>query len=147
MPELAAYYTLIDPAGPRPVYTTPGAAAFDLSARETTDIAPHEIARIPTNVIMHIPDGYCLLVTVRSSTPARHGLLIPNAPGIIDRDYCGPTDEIMIQVLNFRDTATTIERGTRIAQALFVRSDQLHLIERMSPITAASRGGFGSTGE
>jgi dUTPase len=85
------------------------------------------------------------MVALRSSTPSRLGLIMPNAPGIIDRDYSGPQDEILVQVLNFTDTAVTVERGTRIAQAMFVRTDRLPLVFGAATITH-SRGGFGSTG-
>jgi dUTP pyrophosphatase len=136
---------LVDEDGPRPSYATAGSVAFDLAARETIVVQPGRIARIPTNVIVQIPDGYCLVVALRSSTPSRLGLLMPNAPGIIDRDYAGPHDEILVQVLNFTDTPVTVERGTRIAQAMFVRTDRLPLVFGGAPIPH-SRGGFGSTG-
>ena len=140
-----AWVSLVDEDGPRPGYATAGSVAFDLAARETIVVQPGRIARIPTNVIVQIPEGYCLLVALRSSTPSRLGLMMPNAPGIIDRDYAGPHDEILVQVLNFTATPVTVQRGTRLAQAMFVRADRLPLIFRDRPATP-SRGGFGSTG-
>jgi dUTP pyrophosphatase len=141
----AARVALVDESGPRPGYATAGSVAFDLAARETIVVQPGHIARIPTNVIVQIPDGYCLLVALRSSTPSRLGLIMPNAPAIIDRDFCGAHDELLVQVLNFTDNPVTVERGTRIAQAMFVRTDRLPLNFGERP-TTASRGGFGSTG-
>jgi dUTP pyrophosphatase len=140
-----AWVSLVDEAGPRPGYATEGSVAFDLAARESVVIPPRQIARIPTNVIVQIPEGYGLLVALRSSTPSRLGLLMPNAPAIIDRDFCGAHDELLVQVLNFTDTPVTVERGTRIAQAMFVCTDRLPLMIRDRP-TTPSRGGFGSTG-
>jgi dUTP pyrophosphatase len=140
-----AWVSLVDPDGPRPDYATEGAVAFDLAARESVVIQPRQIGRIPTNVIVQIPDGYCLLVALRSSTPSRLGLIMPNAPGIIDRDFAGPQDEILVQVLNITDGPVTVERGTRVAQAMFVRTDRLPLVFGGAPIPH-SRGGFGSTG-
>jgi dUTP pyrophosphatase len=137
--------SLVDEDGPRPGYATAGSVAFDLAARETTVVQPGHIARIPTNVIVQIPDGYCLVVSLRSSTPSRLGLMMPNAPGIIDRDYAGPQDEILVQVLNFTATPVTVERGTRLAQAMFVRTDRLPLVFAAAT-RQHSRGGFGSTG-
>jgi dUTP pyrophosphatase len=84
-------------------------------------------------------------ITLRSSTPSRLGLIMPNSPAIIDRDFCGAQDELLVQVLNFTDNPVTVERGTRIAQAMFVRTDRLPLVFGDGP-TTASRGGFGSTG-
>ena len=134
----------VDTSLPLPSYATAGSVGFDLFCREDTEIAPRTPGLIPTNVIVQTPAGYMLLVTMRSSTPRRKGLLIPHGVGIIDQDYCGEGDELFVQVYNFRDEAVTVKRGERIAQGIFV------------PIMRASwnevdemgqgRGGFGSTG-
>jgi dUTP pyrophosphatase len=134
----------IDNKLPLPTYATAGSVGFDLYCREDTEIAPRTIELIPGNVIVRIPQGYMLILTLRSSTPLRKGLLIPNGVGIIDQDYGGEGDELKVQVLNFREEAVTVKRGERIAQGIFV------------PITRATwnevdtmgkgRGGFGSTG-
>ena len=85
-----------------------------------------------------------LLVTLRSSTPRKRGLLIPHGIGVIDQDYCGNGDEIQIQVYNFTSQSVLIERGDRIAQGIFVRIDcaSWQEVQRMDQKT---RGGFGST--
>jgi len=64
--------------------------------------------------------------------------------GIIDQDYCGPEDEIKIQMMNISKKKVKIEKGERIAQALLVKIARPNLIEKK--IRAKSRGGFGSTG-
>ena len=85
-----------------------------------------------------------LTVASRSSTPKKKGLLTPHGIGIIDQDYCGPEDEIKIQVYNFTDEPVTIERGDKIAQGVFVRVDTFEW-EEVDVMTGESRGGFGST--
>ena len=110
----------IDTDLPLPTYATPGSVGFDLLCREETEVAPRTVELIPSNVIVRIPAGYMLLLTLRSSTPLRKGLLIPNGVGIIDQDYCGEGDELKIQVFNFREEAVTIKRGERIAQGIFI---------------------------
>jgi len=85
-----------------------------------------------------------LLVTLRSSTPRRKGLLVPHGVGIIDQDYCGEGDEIMLQVYNFLDEAVTVQRGERIAQGIFVPIMQVNWNEVDE--VGKGRGGFGSTG-
>jgi len=85
-----------------------------------------------------------LLVSLRSSTPRRKGLLIPHGVGIIDQDYCGEGDEIMLQVYNFLDEAVTVQRGERIAQGMFVPIMQVNWNEVDK--VGQGRGGFGSTG-
>lgn len=128
-----------------PVYETSGAVGFDFLSREEVTIESHEIAIIPGNVVVAIPDGYMLMVTVRSSTPRKKGLMIANAPGIIDQDYCGPEDEVGVQVYNFTDQPVTVHRGDRIAQGIFVRVDQAEF-EEVDEMSSQTRGGFGSTG-
>ena len=134
----------IDKDLPLPTYATAGSVGFDLLCREDTEIAPRTIELIPSNVIVRIPEGYMLMLTLRSSTPLRKGLLIPNGLGIIDQDYCGEGDELKVQVLNFREEAVLVKRGERIAQGIFVPIQRITWteVEEMGK----SRGGFGSTG-
>jgi dUTP pyrophosphatase len=134
----------IDKDLPLPTYATAGAVGFDLLCREDTEVAPRKQGLIPGNVIVRIPPGFMLLLTLRSSTPRRKGLLIPHGVGIIDQDYCGEGDEIMVQVYNFRDEPVTINRGERIAQGIVVPVVRARWqeVEDMGK----GRGGFGSTG-
>lgn len=134
----------VDKSLPLPVYETAGSVGFDLLARETTTIEPGKIELIPANVIVEVPAGYMLAVASRSSTPRKKGLTQPHGFGIIDHDYCGPTDEVKIQVYNFGDQAVTIDRGEKIAQGVFVRVDKFEW-EEVDQIRDESRGGFGST--
>ena len=134
----------VDKSLPLPVYATEGSVGFDLVCRESVEILPRQIELIPGNVIVRIPAGYFLMLTLRSSTPRRKNLLIPNGVGIIDQDYCGEGDELKVQVFNFRDAAVTVMRGERIAQGIFipVMRAQWHEVLEMGQ----GRGGFGSTG-
>ena len=130
---------------PLPRYETAGAVGFDILSRETMTIAPKTLARIPSNLIIETPKGYALLVVPRSSTPKKKGLLIPHGIGVIDQDYCGPEDEILIQLYNFTDKEVVVERGERIAQGLFTRVDQIAWEEVETMEHHNTRGGFGST--
>lgn len=134
----------IDPALPLPAYATAGSVGFDLLCREDTEIAPRKLGHIPGNVIVQTPPGYMLLLTLRSSTPRRKGLLIPHGMGIIDQDYCGEGDELIVLVYNFRDEAVTVARGERIAQGMFV--PVMHVTWEEVDEVGKGRGGFGSTG-
>lgn len=135
----------IDRSLPLPVYETKGAVGFDLMARESVTIFPGSIELIPSNVILEVPENYMLVVASRSSTPSKKGLTPPHGFGIIDHDYCGPEDEVKIQVYNFSQVPVVIERGEKIAQGVFVRIDKFDW-EEVDTISAKSRGGFGSTG-
>ena len=134
----------VDKTLPLPKYETAGSVGFDLLCRESTEIAPHSIVLIPANVIVETPPGYMLMVCLRSSTPRKLGLLIPQGVGIVDNDYCGEEDELQIQVYNFTDEIVNVERGSRIAQAVFVRVDTAEWNE-VEQMASPSRGGFGST--
>jgi dUTP pyrophosphatase len=92
-----------------------------------------------------VPQGHVLVVALRSGTPARKGLLAPGGIGVIDPDYCGPNDEIQIQVYNFTDDSVLVERGERIAQGVLLATSTCEWDEG-GALSERSRGGFGSTG-
>ncbi len=134
----------IDKSLPLPVYETAGSVGFDILARVKVTVEAEKIELIPSNIIVEVPKGYMLVVASRSSTPRKKGLTQPHGFGIIDHDYCGPQDEVKIQVYNFSGHAVTIERGEKIAQGVFVRVDKFDWQE-VDSIREDSRGGFGST--
>lgn len=144
-PDLVVKIARVDRSLPLPTYSTAGSAGFDLAARCETVIPPRQIARIPANVIVATPPGYVLIVASRSGTPAKKGLSPPHGIGIIDQDFHGPEDEVLVQVYNFTDREVTVRRGERVAQGLFVRVDRARWQE-LSEAEGPSRGGFGSTG-
>lgn len=133
----------IDKSLPLPVYETKGSVGFDILSREDIIVKPKEIKPIPGNVIVKTPPGYMLLLSLRSSTPVKKGLLKPHGVGIVDQDYCGEEDEVKIQVYNFSNKEVKINRGEKIAQGIFVRIDRFDWDEQEA--MGKSRGGFGST--
>ena len=135
----------VDTELPLPKYETEGACAFDLVARVDTVIKSFEVGLIPCNVIVEVPKGYMFVVTPRSSTPRKKGLLIPHGIGIVDQDYCGPEDEVKFQVLNFTKEEVVVKRGERLAQGTFVPVEKVDFTE-VEKMTSKTRGGFGSTG-
>ena len=136
--------TRTNPSVPLPVYSTPGAAAFDLAAAETVDVPPGQIRLIGTGLVIGVPDGHFLAILARSSTPLKRGLVVANGVGVIDADYCGPNDEVKVQVLNVTPGTVTVTQGDRIAQAIVLAAPRVDFEEVQT--TAPSRGGFGSTG-
>lgn len=134
----------IDKSLPLPVYETSGSIGFDLLAREETLVQPGEIKRIPANVVVETPPGYMLILASRSSTPVKKGLTKPHGIGVIDQDYSGNEDELLIQVYNFTDQPTTVFKGEKIAQGVFTRADRLEFVE-VDSMNNQTRGGFGST--
>ena len=136
----------LDSSLPLPRYETGGSVGFDLVTREDTVVAANSFALVPGNVVVQLPLGYALLVASRSSTPRRTGLVVPHGIGIVDSDYCGPEDEVMVQVWNPNAEVVIVKRGDRIAQGVIVNTVQVQW-EEVDEMDAPSRGGFGSTGQ
>jgi dUTP pyrophosphatase len=136
--------TRLRPSIPLPVYSTPGAAAFDLAAADDVEIGPGEIKLIGTGLVVGVPDGHFLAILARSSTPLKRGLMVANGVGVLDADYCGPNDELKIQLLNVTNEAVAIKAGDRLAQGIVLQAPRVEFVE--GDATAPSRGGFGSTG-
>lgn len=134
----------LDPSVALPTYQTAGAAGFDLAASVDMMVAPGEVTLVPTGLVIEVPAGHVLGVFARSSTPLKRGLMVANGVGVVDADYCGPTDEIKIEVYNFTARPVAIARGDRLAQGLLIPVTRAQWQER-APVREA-RGGFGSTG-
>jgi dUTP pyrophosphatase len=127
-----------------PEYATPGSAAFDLAASEDLAIAPGEVRLVPTGLVIEVPDGMFLGVFARSSTPLKRGLMVANGVGVVDADYCGPSDEIKVPVVNFTQAVVRVAAGDRLAQGILLPAPQVTW-EEVDVLREASRGGFGST--
>jgi dUTP pyrophosphatase len=136
----------IDKTLPLPKYETMGSAAFDLYSRVDITIKPFTPTIVPTNFIIKTPPGYFLMLASRSSTPLKKGLMVANGIGVVDEDYCGDTDEIGLQVLNFTKQDVELKKGDRIGQALFVKIEKAEKFDEKDTMDNKSRGGFGSTG-
>ncbi|MHB8668872.1 MAG: dUTP diphosphatase [Burkholderiales bacterium] len=130
---------------PLPERKTAGAAAFDLTAREAVEILPGMVGQVHLNIAVETPPGHFMLLAARSSIYKR-GLIKPNGIGIIDPDFCGDNDEVRATYYNFTCKPVLIEKGERIAQAIFVpiASFEWQEVEKMDN---NDRGGFGTTGK
>ncbi len=122
-----------------------GDAGYDLYAVEPARLGPGERASVGTGVAVAIPDGWAGLVLPRSGLAARHGITLPNAPGLIDSGYRG---EVRVLLLNTDPRESfEIAPGDRIAQLLLVRHEAPELVEVESlDETVRGTGGFGSSG-
>jgi dUTP pyrophosphatase len=122
-----------------------GDAGYDLYSAEAAAIAPGERASVGTGIALAIPDGWAGLVLPRSGLAARHGITLPNAPGLIDAGYRG---EVRVLLLNTdRREPFEVSAGDRIAQLVLVRHESPELIEvAYLEETVRGAGGFGSSG-
>src|SRR5205085_7338632 len=134
----------LDPTLSRPAYGTDEAPGFDLAAAHDVTIEPRQIALIRTGLVIEVPTGHCLGIFARSSTPLKRGLMVANGVGVIDPDYSGPDDEIMIQLLNFTDAPVAVTRGDRLAQGIVLPAPRVTWNE-VGSLRESTRGGFGAT--
>ena len=130
---------------PLPARQTAGSAGYDVhSAEADFELQPLERRLVPTGLAIAIPEGFEAQVRPRSGLALKHGLTLPNSPATIDSDYRG---ELMIALINLGTAPVTIARGTRIAQLVFQRVEDVALEEVAElPPSARGAGGFGSTG-
>jgi dUTP pyrophosphatase len=136
--------TRLHPDAVLPRHESAGAAGFDLAASVDMTIAPREVTLVPTGLVIAVPAGHFLGVFARSSTPLKRGLMVANGVGVVDADYCGPTDEIKIEVFNFTDAPVQVRRGDRLAQGILIPYVRAEWAET-DTTDAPARGGFGST--
>jgi dUTP pyrophosphatase len=129
-----------------PRYVPESAACFDFQSAVDLIIKPNEVVKVPSGLIIQVPPGFMLCVAPRSSAP-EHGISMPHSFGIIDPTYCGPEDEVLIQIQNRTKKPIQIKRGQRIAQGFFLETPKVIWKEvAKDELAPESRGGFGSTG-
>ena len=134
-----------------PERATKGSAGYDFFAAADIDIPAHNIVLVPTGVKCWLDEGYALFLMVRSSMPRKMGLMLANAPGLVDADYAheGPgtaplyTDEghILFQLWNYTDNDVIIHVGDRIGQGVIER----YYLTDDDVAEGVRNGGFGST--
>lgn len=133
---------------PLPTYQTGGAAGIDLMAAlppmARLVLEPGARDAVPTGLCLALPPGWEAQVRPRSGLALNHGVTVLNAPGTIDSDYRG---EVRVILINHGREPFVISRGTRIAQLVLARYEQVSWVEADTlETTARGAGGFGSTG-
>src|SRR4051812_5998625 len=87
---------VVHPDALHPTYGTERSAGFDLASIEDIRLFRGEAKAFRTGLIIKSPKDHMLLVTERSSTWKKYGVHLGNLVGIVDEDYCGPEDELML---------------------------------------------------
>ena len=91
------------------------------------------------------PDEYVGLHN-RSSSYNKLGLMLANNSAVIDADYCGNDKNdghILLNFINFGFSEIKIEKGQKIAQAIFYKYIKTDNDKKSNTVR---RGGWGSTG-
>lgn len=128
-----------------PHRATEDAAGLDLQATRPGALLPGERAVIGTGFNVAIPRGYVGLVCPRSGLARAWGVGIVNAPGVIDADFRG---EIQVLLVNHGRSKFMWKFGDRIAQLVVLPVSRVRSVEVKSLTqTKRGKGGFGSTGK
>jgi dUTP pyrophosphatase len=131
--------------GRLPTRAHEGDAGLDLYAAEAARLGPGERASVATGIAVAIPSGYAGLVLPRSGLAKRHGITLPNAPGLIDSGYRG---ELRVLLLNADPMEPfDVAPGDRIAQLVVTPLADAEPVE-VASLDETPRGlaGFGSSG-
>ena len=145
--KVKVQFVKVHPKATLPGYATEGAAGMDLTnvLEEPLTLKPGERAKVPTGLVIVLPEGYEGQVRPRSGLAAKHGITLTNCVGTVDSDYRG---EMCCLIINLGNEPYTIQPGERIAQLVIapVTHVEIELSEKI-PETKRGSGGFGSTGK
>ena len=100
---------------------------------------------VPTGIKCYLPHGYYLQLSVRSSLPLKHWLIMANGIGVIDADYYNTPDNeghIYFQLINLGQYPIIIKMGDCFGQGIILPYN----VTNEDNTTATRVGGFGSTG-
>ena len=138
--------TRLDPTAPMPSQAHADDAGYDLHANAHVVVAPNGgRVLVPTGLAIAIPPSYAGLVLPRSGLALKHGVTVLNAPGLIDAQYRG---ELQVLLVNTDTQAPyEIHRGDRIAQLVIQRVEYVEWqdVDTLDETTRDTFG-FGSSG-
>lgn len=103
-----------------------------------------KVTLVSTGMKCKLDPGTYLELSVRSSCPLKHWLILGNAVGIIDADYYNNPDnegEIFFQIINLSPYPIELKRGDAIGQGII----KPYLTTEDDIATGTRIGGFGST--
>jgi dUTP pyrophosphatase len=132
----------LHPNAVTPTKGTDGSSGYDLYALEGADLTPGVPVAIPTGISAAIPKGYGGFLCPRSGLSSK-GINI-NGPGIIDSDYRGDIKAILI---NNGNSSYHVNEKDRVAQILFVKTEDVEFDEAKDLSDTSRKGGLGSTGK
>jgi dUTP pyrophosphatase len=119
-------------------------AGIDLVVEYDVQVYPGQFVDIPCGVSVQLPPWSWGMITGRSSTLRKRGLLVNQ--GVIDAGYRGP---LFAGVWNLSDRPVLVKAGERVAQLIILENATRNVqIEQVQELEPSKRGtnGFGSTG-
>lgn len=157
-----------------PVRATANSAGYDFEVAEETVVQsyPHQLAilkatlgynavdlegvkeitkqfqckptLVPTGIKCQMADDEYLEISLRSSIPLKHWLILGNSIGIIDSDYYNNPDnegEIFFQIINLAPCPIILHKGDKIGQGIIKK----YIVTEDDNASGEREGGFGST--
>lgn len=99
---------------------------------------------VSTGMKCKLDSGTWLQLSIRSSSPLKHWIMLANGIGVIDKDYYNnPSNEgeIFFQIYNLSPFNIKISKGDAIGQAIIMP----YTVTEDDIVTGERTGGFGST--
>lgn len=113
---------------------------------KVTKAADAKVTLVPTGVKCELDPGTYLELSVRSSCPLKHWLIMGNSVGVIDGDYYNNEDNeghIFFQIINLSPVPIILKKGDAIGQGIIKE----YLKVEGDIAKGVRKGGFGSTDE
>ncbi|MBI5228849.1 dUTP diphosphatase [Candidatus Micrarchaeota archaeon] len=106
-----------------PMYMTEHSAGADLCAAvdKGLEIAPGDVAVVPTGIFLELPEGFEAQIRPRSGLALRYGITVLNTPGTIDSDY---GREVKVVLINHGKNKFVVKKGDKIAQLVFAKVER-----------------------
>ena len=113
---------------------------------KATKAADAKVTLVPTGVKCELDPGTYLELTVRSSCPLKHWLILGNGVGVIDGDYYNNEDNeghIFFQIINLSPVPIILKKGDAIGQGIIKEYQKVE----GDIAKGVRKGGLGSTDE
>lgn len=142
---IPSYFKLVDKIMNATHETCHTAGSFTLSemAQLTKDFRAKPTL-VPTGIKCEVPEDMYLELSVRSSCPLKHWLILANGVGIIDADYYNNPDNeghIFFQIINLSPFDIILKKGDTIGQGILKK----YYLTDDDAADGFRAGGFGST--
>ncbi len=159
-----ANFTICRDGGQIPREANVYAVGWDVALPEDVEMS-FGLKRIPLGIIVKPPRGYYFSLCLRSGAPDKYNIFMPHGTGIIDPNFCGPEDELTLQIVHMSLGGHTynpsdtdyeyihrefIPKGSRLCQLILHKIELVEWKElSLDTISRSrrSRFGLGSTGK
>lgn len=141
---MKAKIQLLTPTAKIPTKATDGSAAYDIYSDKDVYVWKNEVTVVSTGIAFSFPKGYKAEIVPRSGLAFKNGITLINSPATGDSDY---TSEYKIGLISYIDSQTFIAKGSRIAQIMFIKIEDVdwEIVDKLEETKRT--GGMGSTGK